>query len=197
MPQTITIQVNGLLELQQKLKQAPKKMARVLKDAAGLVGDTVLNTEGLRKYPPSTAANQPPPPYYERGKGMWVRAKGFRLVKKDSKKYQKLVAAGFEAGESYSRPGYGTFANVTNLGNSERLGTKFYAMGEVVGIGDTVTRIGNPVSYAPYVVGDEDQARAMARIGWRKLGEVAREKQDKIRAVFEAVIQAALNGFGL
>ena len=32
--------------------------------------DLILNEPGLREYPPRTAANQPPTPYYERGRGV-------------------------------------------------------------------------------------------------------------------------------
>jgi hypothetical protein len=185
MPVDITIQVKGLLELQQKLRQAPVEMARVMKDAAGLVGDTVLNTEGLRKYPPATRANQPPPPYYIRGQGMVLRGR-FRQVK-------RVAGSGGIYSSKYQTVGFSEI----HLNNSERLGTKFYSLGQVTGLGSTITRIGNVASYASHVIGDEDQARAMGRIGWRKLGEVAREKQARIRDVFEAVIQAALKRLGL
>ncbi len=155
---TIEIQVKGLLELQTRLKAAPREMAQAVKDAAGLVGDTVLNTEGLRKYPPSGPGNRPPLPYYVRGGG--------------------------------TQTAHG------NLGNSENLGKRFYSIGAVAGLGSTVVRIGNVASYAPYVVG-QDQARAMARIGWRRLYDVAVEKQGRIRNIFEAVIQSALRKLGL
>jgi hypothetical protein len=67
----ITVQVNGLAELQKKLGD----MASELEDTIQAAGEEVakrviLPTEGLQVYPPETDANQPPTPFYIRGRGM-------------------------------------------------------------------------------------------------------------------------------
>lgn len=66
----ITIKIVGLKELQQAMKKAPDRIKRILVQAGNEVGDDViLPTEGLKTYPPKTSANQPPTPYYIRGRG--------------------------------------------------------------------------------------------------------------------------------
>lgn len=62
-----------------KLKRAFAEFPKVIKEMIGLASDQaakeVLNTVGLQRYPPATAANQPPPPYYIRGVGMQYKTK--------------------------------------------------------------------------------------------------------------------------
>ena len=57
-------------ELLKKLNQFPdvieKNLAAAGKEA---VQDVILPTRGLKTYPPETAANHPPTPYYIRGRG--------------------------------------------------------------------------------------------------------------------------------
>lgn len=154
----IQIRINGLNELKKKFGVASQMWNQTLSDASTLVGDAVLNTRGVKQYPPMTDANRPPAPYYIRGKG--------------------------------------TQTSKGNLLNSQRLGTNLFSEGKVTSFGAVVTIGTRNVTYAPYVIG-EQQSRAMARIGWRKLKDVAIEKQDKIRRTFEAVIQAALKRAGL
>jgi len=65
----IEIKVEGIKQLAAAFKKfpvvIPKNMA-----AAGLeVANMILDTTGLRSYPPETAANRPPTPYYQRGLG--------------------------------------------------------------------------------------------------------------------------------
>ncbi|MBX3005954.1 MAG: hypothetical protein KF821_09050 [Anaerolineales bacterium] len=52
------------------LLKMPQALGRAAELAGKEFGDVVLDTEGLREYPPSTAANEAPPPYYKRGVGM-------------------------------------------------------------------------------------------------------------------------------
>jgi hypothetical protein len=40
--------------------------------------------------------------------------------------------------------------------------------------------VGNPVSYAAYVHGDNKQTKFHADHGWKKLGETAKEQADEI-----------------
>ena len=88
--------------------------------------------------------------------------------------------------------GQGTQYANSNAGNSERLGTQFY-----VNADDSYkTTIGNRASYAPYVVGDE-QARAMDAIGWRRLIDVAADKIETIRGIFQGWIDKMIKDLGL
>ncbi len=71
MPQTaLEVELKGLDELNRAMKKFPKTVIKNL-GAAGkeAAEDIVLRTEGLRNYPPETAANKPPTPYYIRGVG--------------------------------------------------------------------------------------------------------------------------------
>lgn len=156
MTDVIKIDVKDLDKLKRSLDQFPKEAAKYMwgagQEAAKKI---VLPTVGLKKYPPATGANLPPPPFYIRGQGTQTATRG-------------------------------------NLGNSERLGTQF----TVERYRDTGTAIGNRASYAPFVIGEE-QARAMAAIGWRKLPEVAEEKVGEITHVYDKWIEKLLIKVGL
>ena len=67
----IRIEIKGIKGLQQALARFPQIAAKYLQ-AAGqeAAKDIILPTVGLQKYPPATAANLPPTPYYIRGFGM-------------------------------------------------------------------------------------------------------------------------------
>lgn len=80
--------------------------------------------------------------------------------------------------------GVGTQHATYNEGNSERLGTQFTVVPSTDGFS---VIIGNRASYAPYVVGD-NQAKALAAIGWVKVYDAALAKLDKIRAIYQAWI---------
>jgi len=67
----IRIEITGLDKLQAALEHFPAEAQRHLEAAGKEAGEEVLNTEGLRKYPPFGPANQAPTPWYERGRGMW------------------------------------------------------------------------------------------------------------------------------
>lgn len=43
--------------------------------------------------------------------------------------------------------------------------------------------IGNNARYAEYVMGDEAQSRYMRRIGWRKMGEIAKRESQKVNEI--------------
>jgi len=71
----IKIEVIGIEKIQAALNKFPRAIAKYL----GQAGDeaakkVVLKTPGLKDYPPATAANRLPYPYYERGKGTWTSA---------------------------------------------------------------------------------------------------------------------------
>jgi hypothetical protein len=65
----LAISVRGLDELRKALADAPRELEQTMEAAGEQAARTILETEGLRKYPPLTAANQPPTPYYIRGQG--------------------------------------------------------------------------------------------------------------------------------
>lgn len=71
----IRIEVQNLDKLQRAVDKFPKATGKYLqgagKEAASRV---ILPTEGLKKYPPATAANQPPVPYYIRGRGTMTKS---------------------------------------------------------------------------------------------------------------------------
>jgi hypothetical protein len=77
---------------------------------------------------------------------------------------------------------------------SERLGTQFYVDQPQT----YVTEVSNRASYAHYVVGD-DQAAHMAAIGWRKLYDVAVEKNDQgtLSRIYQGWIDRVLRSRGL
>lgn len=86
--------------------------------------------------------------------------------------------------------GMQTSAN-RNLNNSENLGKQWTTKRE-----GWTARIGNRASYAKWVHGDE-QAAAMAKIGWRKLFDVAKEKIGGITKVYQAWVDKTLRECGL
>jgi len=149
----INIKITGLDVLQAALGKFPNEVKAELGGLSKDVADLILDETGLRAYPPLTAANLPPTPFYIRGRG--------------------------------------TEAASGNKGNSERYGTQFY-----VKTSGYTTTIGNRASYAKYL-GGEEQAAAMARIGWRKLFDVAAEKLDAITALYQRGIARLIVKLGL
>lgn len=167
----ITLDVTGLDVIQDNMASLGAQLDHELAPAGEEIAREILDTEGLRSYPPSTAANYPGRfrmvqilhgwsqvrmGYYVRGDGAYVPARG----------------GGYKA-----------------LHNSERYGTNFTTE-TVVGNGFQTT-IGNKVSYSPYLGGD-NQAGVMGRIGWRKLYDVAVEKIDKLTDILQAYIDRAI-----
>ncbi len=93
----------------------------------------------------------------------------------------------------YYQRGVG-YMNVSGLGKkkSERYGTVW----KIKSRGYTTVAT-NKASYAKYLVGDDEQAKAMAKIGWRKLGDVAKEKRTKINTIMKKWIRKGLKDLGL
>jgi len=150
----LKIELEGLDKLVAKFNKFPREIARNF-GAAGeeSAKDVILPTEGMQNYPPTTAANEPPVPYYIRGRGTQYATR--------------------------------------NLMNSQRLGTKW----NVARSGfNTIT--GNPVSYSRYVHGEE-QAEAMAGIGWKKLLDVAKDKLKAIQKVYQAWVNKTIKDLKL
>lgn len=150
----IEIEVRGVEKLVQALDRAPDVIRANMAAAAKEAGSEIINTEGLKVYPPETDANKPPEPYYIRGVGM-----------------QRVSGNNFK---------------------SEKYGSKFYVKTEGYG-----AIIGNSASYAKYLADEEDQATHMAKIGWRKLIDVARDKMQKIKKIFQAWVDKTIRDLGL
>jgi len=66
----IQIEVEGLDRLQRGMAQFAREIARNMSEAAHEAGKEIVETQGVQKYPPETAANKPPTPYYQRGFGV-------------------------------------------------------------------------------------------------------------------------------
>jgi len=151
---TIDIKVEGLDKLEKALERFPKKIDKNLKQAGKDAAEEILDTQGLRRYPPATAANLPPAPYYQRGSGT-------------------------------------IYASGKSSGTSENYGKKWNVEAQRY-----TTRISNSASYAPYLAG-EQQARAMQRLGWRKIFDVAKEKMSRITRIFQKWIDYTIRELGL
>lgn len=165
----MSVNVTGLDTARSALTQFPTQVKARMELAGKDAAQVILNTEGLRKYPPATERNAPGRmrqignaqvrmPYYIRGRGTMMPIHG---------------------------GGY------TQMANSERYGTKWYVRSSGL---DTL--VGNPVSYAAYLAG-ESQTGWAAEVGWRKLLEVANEKMNEIKDIYERHIAALINQLGL
>ncbi len=69
------VKVTGLDKVQAALAQFPRDLERYTQAAGQEIGSEILNTEGLRRYPPAGSANAPPYPYYIRGRGTQTSAR--------------------------------------------------------------------------------------------------------------------------
>ena len=69
MADSITIQIIGLDKLKAKFAELSDDIRQTNSAAGEKAANEILNTTGLRSYPPETAANHPPTPYYVRNYG--------------------------------------------------------------------------------------------------------------------------------
>lgn len=65
----IEVEVSGIKEWIAALKKFPTVLPKNMASAGLEAINMILDTVGLRAYPPETAANRPPTPYYQRGLG--------------------------------------------------------------------------------------------------------------------------------
>ena len=72
--ETIKIRIEGLNEAIRGIQNIDIDLPRYLRGAGQEVSRDLLGVRGLQNYPPATAANQPPPPFYVRGRGMQTSA---------------------------------------------------------------------------------------------------------------------------
>lgn len=150
----IDIEVRGADKLARAFDEMPQKIIENMRAAAKEAGAEIINTRGLKVYPPLTDANKPPTPYYIRGRGMQYKTR--------------------------------------NSGKSEKYGTRFYVRARGYG-----AVIGNTASYAKYLADEKLQARHMAKIGWRKLIDVAKEKIEAVRKIFQDWVDKTIRDLGL
>lgn len=106
------------------------------------------------------------------------------------REYPAATAANAPPTPYYIR-GRGTQYASRNDHRSERLGTRFYVQATTYR-----AEIGNTASYAEHVVG-EKQAVRMAGIGWRRLIDVAEEKQGEIARIFQGWVDRLIERLGL
>lgn len=159
MPEFISLEIKGLDKLVKAFDKWPREIQLGILQAGREASNEILNTEGLRGYPPSTAANRPPAPYYIRGRGT-------------------------------------QYASGRNRGESENLGKQWVRTRS----GSYGIRISNRASYAWAVHGHKagkKQARAMGRIGWRKLFDVAKEKIPEITRIYQRWVNRTIKRLGL
>jgi len=69
----IQIHIEGLDKIMEAFKRFPAQVVTNIAQAGKESGEEILNTQGLRRYPPMTAANKPPTPYYIRGRGTQLK----------------------------------------------------------------------------------------------------------------------------
>lgn len=79
----IEVQVKGLDKVKAAFEEFPEAIQRNFKGAGTEASNLILDTVGLRRYPPATAANMPPTPYYVRGVGTQYKS----YNKGESQKY--------------------------------------------------------------------------------------------------------------
>lgn len=70
--QPLQLEVKGLDKIVKAFDKFPKEIQASMEKAGNEAGDEILETEGMASYPPTTDANAPPYPYYERGRGTWT-----------------------------------------------------------------------------------------------------------------------------
>jgi len=76
--ESIHIEIKGIEKLMAALNRFPQKIQSYMGQAGHEAANRViLPTEGLKKYPPETAANQPPSPFYIRGKGTQTKSRNY------------------------------------------------------------------------------------------------------------------------
>jgi hypothetical protein len=105
-------------------------------------------------------------------------------------KYPRATSANRPPTPYYIR-GRGTQYQSRNTGSSERYGTKWTVKNQ-----GYRTIIGNTASYARYL-GGRKQARAMGRLGWQKLFDVAKAKLPQVRKIYSWWLERAIRDLGL
>lgn len=171
----IKIEIEGLDKVRAAIEKFPEETKKRFKVAGQDVSKLIFDVPGLKNYPPAGAGNSPgrtdgkgrPMGYYNRGIG-YVSANG-----KQYKTSQRL----------------GSKTMVTRKNTTVKTGWYEYADG----LSD---KIGTNVTYAPYVVGDQQAGWAKA-VGWRNLYEVVDEKITEIAEVYQRHIKNMIRALDL
>lgn len=161
-PLQFNIDIQGEERFVQMLREMGPGVARALVAAGKEAAANIVNQKGVKRYPPATDANRA------------GRMKTVVIGGKEATFRAPWYKRGIGTQEPVRGGGY------RSLNNSERLGTQY-----VIESRGTNTVIGNRASYAPFVAG-EDQAKHMARIGWRKLSDVVREQMGETVRIYTA-----------
>ena len=110
---------------------------------------------------------------------------------KGLRNYPELTDANMPPTPYYKR-GKGMQYASRNALDSENLSKKWTVVSQ-----GYKTTIGNTASYAKWVHGKDDQAKAMGRIGWRKLFDVAKDKTQAIQKIYQKWINHTIKRLGL
>jgi len=154
----IRISIKGMAEVQHALENFPRQLAQYLARAGWEAGSEILNTKGLRAYPPDKP-RAPQSQYWsdnQRRHFFWLLRTG-------------QIEVPYRRGLSR---------------RSETYGKQFYIDRDV---NNWITRIGNRASYAKYLGGLE-QSKYMENRGWLQLRFAAGQKFFRIQKIYEAWI---------
>ncbi len=116
MADDIRIEIKGLDLLISKLGKFNMTLVNTLKGASIEATNEILETQGLRNYPPATAANRPPEPYYIRGRGtqyknrndgkserygtqFYVKSDGYQAIVGNRASYAQYLTGDKQAGK--------------------------------------------------------------------------------------------------
>lgn len=176
----IKITVKNLGKLSDKFGKLRREFEQYLNDAGlAAMNDVILRERGTPgNYPPDTIANRP----HKNQLSVMIQGK------REMPYY--IRGRGTQYPATRNRGSY-------NAGNSERLGTRYDSESSSrVYARKAKTYYVTTASYAPYVVGSK-QSAVMARIGWRKILDVAQSKVQKITEVYQKFINRAIKDAGL
>lgn len=175
MPDKIVFEVKGLDVLARNMDKFGKEITKLGYYTRADVARTILDTPGLRRYPAATAANAP-------GR--------IKTVTFSTGKTVNFRMAYYIRGRGLMVPTRG--GGWKQTGSSERYGTQY---GTRI-VPPYNVAIFNRASYGHWLAGD-DQAKAMAAIGWRKLYDVAVEKIGEITEIYQGWIDRIIRKFNL
>ncbi|MEM5774738.1 MAG: hypothetical protein AAGU05_07010 [Anaerolineaceae bacterium] len=105
-------EIKGIDKLIANLKNMRREIILYMGAAGREAAEEILSQKGLRDYPASTPANQPPTPYYKRGQGMQYASKNDgRSERYGTKFYAKTNSYVTRIGNSASYAKYLTDEN--------------------------------------------------------------------------------------
>jgi len=171
---TLHIDLTEFERFRRQLERMGSQYQQTLAAAGREAAQDILNQRGIQAYPPATEANRP-------GRTVEVEFGNGRVV--------TFRRAYYIRGRGLMVPRRGGRWELQPV--SETYGKRW-----TVATDGYVTRVSNNASYAQYLGGDE-QPEWMRAIGWRKLTDVARERAEAIRRVFEAWIRRLIDKNGL